>query len=285
MTRSGTVVVTDSAAALPSALQSKYEIVVIPLMLEIDGSVFTEGVNISPPRVVAALLAGARVRVLEPPSGEIGRIYRRLAADGVERVVSVHVSGAIHSIVEYAREAAGHANIPVDVVDTRSVGMGEGFAVLAAGAQVLAGHGAGAASAAAKATAASSRVLMTVETLEYAHRDGQVPAAIRAVADTLRMRPMLEVKDGLILRTGGTRNTEPARQEVRRRMEEYVATLERPVVSIALVGGGALEAGLGIRTLGPMIEGSPGASLSAHAGPGTYIVSAANMPADAPIEL
>jgi DegV family protein with EDD domain len=284
MPRSGTVVVTDSAAALPSALQSRYEIVVIPLMLEIDGAVFTEGVNISPPRVVAALLGGARVRVLEPPSGEIGRIYRGLAADGADHIVSVHVSGAIHSIVEYAREAAGHTSIPVDVIDTRTIGMGLGFAVLAAGAQVLAGHGSEAASTAAKATATSSRVLMTVETLEYAHRDGQVPGAIRAISDTLRMRPMLELKDGMIVRTGGTRNTEPARQEVKRRIEEYVATLARPVVCVALVGGSALEAGLGISTPGPMIEASPGATLSAHAGPGTYIVAAANMPADAPIE-
>ena len=285
MPRSGTVVVTDSAAALPSVLQSKYDIIVIPLMLEIDGSVYTEGVNISPPKVVAALLGGARVRVLEPPSGEIGRIYRRLAADGADHIVSVHVSGAIHSIVGYAREAAGHAPIPVEVVDTRTIGMGLGFAALAAGAQVAAGHGPEAASAAARATAASSRVLMTVETLEYAHRDGQVPGAIRAISDTLRMRPMLELKDGSIVRTGGTRNTEPARLEVKRRMEEYVATLARPVVSVALVGGAALEAGLGISTPGPMIESSPGASLSAHAGPGTYIVAAANMPADAPIEL
>ena len=285
MPRSGTVVITDSAAALPSALQSKYDIIVIPLMLEIDGAAFTEGVNISPPRVVAALLGGARVRVLEPPSGEIGRIYRRLAADGADHIVSVHVSGAIHAIVDHAREAAGHAPIPVDVIDTRTIGMGLGFAALAAGAQTLAGHRPEAASAAARATAASSKVLMTVETLEYAHRDGQVPGAIRAISDTLHMRPMLELKDGLIVRTGGTRNTEPARQEVKRRMEEYVATLPRPVVSIALVGGSALEAGLGIRTPGPMIEASPGASLSAHAGPGTYIVAAANMPADEPIEL
>ncbi len=285
MPRSGIVVVTDSAAALPSSLQSKYNIVVIPLLLEIDGSVFTEGVNISPPRVVAALLAGSRVRVLEPPSGEIGRIYRQLTADGADHVVSVHVSGAIHSVVDYAREAAGYSSVPVDVVDTRTIGMGLGFAVLAAGAQVIAGHDANAASAAAKATATSSRVMMTVETLEYAHRDGQVPGAVRAVADAFRVRPLLELKDGAIVRTGGARNTEPARQEVKRRMEEYVATLARPVVSIALVGGSALEAGLGITTHGPMIEGSPGASLSAHAGPGTYLVAAADMPADAPGEI
>jgi DegV family protein with EDD domain len=285
MPRSGVVVVTDSAAALPSTLQSRYNVVVIPLMLEIDGSVYTEGVNISPPRVVAALLAGSRVRVLEPPAGEIGRIYRQLAGEGADHIVSVHVSGAIHSIVEYAREAAGYAPIPVDVIDTRTIGMGQGFAVVAAGAQVVAGHGADAASTAAKATATSSRVLMTVETLEYAHRDGQVPGAIRAVADTLHVRPMLELKDGSIVRTGGTRNTEPARREVKRRMEAYVATLARPVVSVALVGGSAVESGLGIITPGPMIEASPGASLSAHAGPGTYLVAAADMPADAPGEI
>jgi DegV family protein with EDD domain len=285
MTRPGVVVVTDSAAALPSPLQAKYDIVVIPLLLEIDGAIFTEGVNISPPRVVAALLGGARVRVLEPPAGEVGRIYRLLASDGAEHIVSVHVSGSIHSLVAHAREAAGFAPIPVTVVDTRSVGMGEGFAVLAAAASARAGRGPTAAAAAAEETARSSKVLMTVETLEYAHRDGQLPGAIRAVADTLRVRPLLEVKDGVIARIGGMRNTEPARDEVKRRMEAYVATLERPVVSIALVGGSAIESGLAISTPGPMIEASPGASLSAHAGPGTYIVSAANLPGGVPVEL
>lgn len=284
MSRSGIVIVTDSAAALPSTLQSKYNIVVIPLMLEIDGSVFTEGVNISPPRVVAALLAGSRVRALEPPAGEIGRIYRQLASEGAEHIISVHVSSEIHSVVDYAREAAGFSAVPVDVIDTRTISMGQGFAALAAGAQVVAEHDAGAAAEAARATAASSTVLMTVETLEYAHRDSRVPGAVRAVADTLHMRPLLELKDGKITRVGGARNTEPARQEVKLRIEKYVATLARPVVAVALVGGSALEAGLGITTHGPMMEVSPGASLSAHAGPGTYVVAAADMPADAPGE-
>lgn len=285
MPRSGVVVVTDSAAALPSTLQSKYGVVVIPLLLEISGSIYTEGVNISPPRVVSALLSGHRIRVLEPPAGEIGRIYRQLAAEGADHIVSIHVSGKIHAVVDHAREAAADSRIPVDVIDSRTICMGLGFAVVAAGAQIAAGHGAEAAAAAARSTAASSRVLMTVETLEYAHRDGQVPGAIRAVADTLHVRPLLELKDGSIVRTGGARNTEPARQEVKRRMEAYVATLARPVVSVALVGGSALESGLGITTSGPMIEASPGASLSAHAGPGTYLVAAADMPADAPAEI
>jgi hypothetical protein len=189
--------------------------------------------------VVAALLAGARVRVLEPPAGEVGRIYRLLASDGAEHIVSVHVSGSIHSLVAHAREAAAHASIPVSVVDTRSVGMGEGFAALAAAA------------------------------------GGSGP----------RGRCRRCRGDGAIVRTGGMRNTAPARDEVKRRMEAYVATLARPVVSVALGGGSAIESGLGISTPSPMIVASPGASLSAHAGPGTYIVSAANLPAGVPVGL
>ncbi len=285
MTRPSVVVVTDSASALPVALQNKYDVVVVPLLLEIDGEVFTEGVNISPPRVVAALLAGSRVKVLEPPAAEFARTYRWLAQEGARHIVSVHVSGAIQGVVAHATEAATHASIPVTVVDTRTIGMAEGFSALAAAAQAAADHGATRAAEAAASTARSSRVLMTVETLEYAHRDGQLPGAVRAVADTLRVRPLLEVKDGKIVRTGGQRNTEPARLEVKRRMEEYVATLARPVVAVSLVGGSACELGLGITTSGPMLENSPGASLSAHSGPGTYVVVAADMPADAPSEM
>ncbi len=282
MTNGRVAVITDSAAAVPSTLQSKYGITVIPLHLTIGDEVYTEGVNISPPKVVAALLNKSTVKILEPPASEFARVYRELAASGAHHIVAVHTSGKMQKIVAHATEAAGMSPIPVTIIDTETVSMATGFAVLAAAARALDDEPADRVAEAARTTAASSRVFMTVETMEYVHRDGQVPNAVRAVADTLRVRPILTIKDGVMARSGGARNTKPAREEVRRHIEDCIANFTRPAVSVALVGGSAMENGLGIATSGIMIEASPGASLSAHTGPGTYVVCAANLPADFP---
>ena len=273
-------VVTDSAAALPSPLQAKYGITVVPLGLKIDGEFFSEGVNVSPPRVVAALMNKAKVAIIEPSAEAFARTYRGLAAEGVTHVVSVHVSGAMQEVVARATEGASQSPVPVTVIDTRTLSMATGFCALAAASRAANnGDPAGVADA-ARSTAASSRVILTVETLEYAHRDGQVPGAVRALADTLHVRPILEVKDGLLKRAGGARNTGPAREEVRRLMEQYAATLSHPAVSVALVGGNATESGLAVTTSGISMETSPGATLTAHSGPGTYVVCAVDMPPD-----
>ncbi len=278
-------VVTDSATALPSSVQAKYDVRVIPLHLTIDDEVFSEGVNISPPKVVGALLDKKVVTIFDPPAAEFARVYRDLAHAGVRHIVSIHVSSKMQKVVAHALEAAAQSPVPVTVIDSQSVSMGTGFAVMAAAARAAEDESPERVAEAARTTAASSRVMMTVETMEYVHRDGQVPGAIRAVADTLHVRPILTIKDGAIARAGGARNTKPARDEVRRTIEAYIATLARPAVSVALAGGSAIEAGLGVATGGMMIETSPGASLTAHTGPGTYVVCAANLPPDFPDSL
>jgi len=275
-------IVTDSATALPASVQSKFGVTVIPLHLSIDDEVFSEGVNISPPKVVSALLDKKVVKIFEPPAAEFARAYRDLAQAGVQHIVSIHVSSKMQKVVAHATEAAAQSPVPVTVIDSGSVSMGTGFAVMAAAARAAEDESPERVAEAARTTATSSRVMMTVETMEYVHRDGQVPGAVRAFADTMHVRPLLTIKDGVIARAGGARNTTPARNEVRRQIEDYISTLPNPAVSVALAGGSAVEAGLGVTTAGLMIEASPGASLTAHTGPGTYVVCAANLPADFP---
>lgn len=284
MTRQPVAVVTDSASAIPYSLLNEYGIRVIPLHLAIDQELFSEGVNISPPRVVAALLAGSRVRTFEPPAAEFSRIYRACADAGTREVVSIHASGKILKVIEAARDAAESSPIPVTVVDSTTIALAQGWIVLAAAAVAHSGGNAEAVADAARRTAETSRLVFTVDTMEYLHRDGRVPAVIKALSNTLHMRPILAIKDGDIALVDRVRHTEAAREQVRSMMREYAATLARPAVAVALIGGSALENGLGVETTGLMIEESPGASLTAHAGPGTYVVAAADMPQEFVLE-
>jgi DegV family protein with EDD domain len=271
-------VVTDSASAIPYGLQAKYDIHIVPMHIAIDEEIFTEGVNISPPRVVAALLLGSKVRTFEPPVSEFSRVYQACAQEGFQEVVSIHVSSKIHKVSTHAEEAARTTGIPVTVVDSGTVTMAEGWVVLAAAAVAKSGGDRDAVVQAAREAMLTSRLLFTVETLDYVHRDGRVSGPIRTISNVTHMRPLLTTKDGDIALSGRERQTGPAREKVRAIMQDYAKTLARPAVSVALVGASALEAGLGIETSGLMIEDSPGASLTAHAGPGTYTVAVADMP-------
>ena len=271
-------IVTDSASAIPRSLQDRYGIHVVPMHISIDEEIFTEGVNISPPRVVSALLAGARVRTFEPPVSEIARVYQTCKKAGFQEIVSIHASSKIHKVFSHAQEAAKKTGIPVTVIDSGTITMAEGWVVLAAAAIALSGGDAEAVAKSAQKAIETSRLLFTVDTLDYVHRDGQVSGVIRRLGNATNMRPILTIKNGAIVLTGRTRQTRPARERVQATMQDYAHTLARPAIALALVGGSALEEGLSLDSPGFQIEDSPGASLTAHAGPGTYAVAIADMP-------
>ena len=277
-------IVTDSAAALPHSLQGKYQIGVVPLRLAIDGRTYSEGVNISAPRVVAELMGGKRITVEEPPVEELVNTYRALADQGAHQVLSIHVSSKVHGVVEKAREAAKISPIPVQVIDTQTVAHQQGFIVLAAAATSFQGGNAAAAEFAARNTQEHSTIVFTVDTMDYLHRDGRVPTPIKMISNATKTRPVITFADGdhkLLARVKGTAK---AREYVRTYISDYVSEIVRPAVAVALVGGSAADEGLNVVTDGPHYEESPGASLAAHTGPGTYAVSAASMPAEFMIE-
>ncbi|WP_250446019.1 DegV family protein, partial [Actinotalea sp. C106] len=126
------VVVTDSTASLPALALETADVVVVPLHVVVDGTPYLEGVDLSPSSLVEALRRGATVTTSQPGPDAFSRVYARAAARGAREIISVHLSGALSGTVTSAELAAQTAGVPVTVVDSRTVGMGLGFAALAA---------------------------------------------------------------------------------------------------------------------------------------------------------
>lgn len=134
------VVVTDSTACLPPAVAERAGVIVVPLDVVVDGTRHVEGVDLTPAELLEAVTRGARVTTSQPPPAAFAEAYARAAALGAREVVSVHLSGDLSGTVRAAQLAATAAPLPVHVVDSRTVGMALGFAVLAA-ARVAQGAG------------------------------------------------------------------------------------------------------------------------------------------------
>ncbi len=229
-------VVTDSTASVPAALLDAADITVVPLQVVIDGVPHREGVDLCPSALADAMRAGATVSTSQPGPDAFARVYARLAARGAREIVSVHLSSELSGTVTSAQIAAQTCGVPVHVVDSRTVGMGLGFAVLAAaraGAQTDASGGSGdAAARAALRCAASSEVLFAVDTLDHLRRGGRLGPVAAAVGAVLGLRPVLGVRDGRIEVVEKVRTSVRARERV---IDASVEAVRRRSTAVAAV--------------------------------------------------
>lgn len=191
-------VVTDSTASLDPVDAEREGITVVPLKLVIGASTFTEGVDATSDDVASALKDFVPVSTSRPNPEEFGAVYERLADEGFDAVVSVHLSAEISGTFDSAQLAAREASIPVMCVDSRQVGIATGFAAGRAASVVREGGDEAAAVAAALAAGESSTVLMYVDTLEYLRRGGRVGAAAALIGSALAVKPLLTLRDGLV---------------------------------------------------------------------------------------
>nr|WP_235500017.1 DegV family protein [Aeromicrobium sp. Leaf289] len=191
-------VVTDSTASLDPVDAEREGITVVPLKLVIGASTFTEGVDATSDDVASALKEFVPVSTSRPTPDEFGAVYERLAAEGFDAVVSVHLSAEISGTFDSAQLAAREATIPVMCVDSRQVGIATGFAAGRAARVVREGGDEAAAVGAALAAGESSTVLMYVDTLEYLRRGGRVGAAAALIGSALAVKPLLTLRDGMV---------------------------------------------------------------------------------------
>jgi DegV family protein with EDD domain len=93
---------------------------------------------------------------------------------------------------------ARDAPIPVRVVDSRSLGMGLGFAVVTAAELAATGASRDEVAAAAEKRVAAATAVFYVDTLEYLRRGGRIGAAAAFLGSALAIKPLLHLVDGHI---------------------------------------------------------------------------------------
>jgi DegV family protein with EDD domain len=193
------VIVTDSTASLPDDVAAARGIVVVPLQVVIGATVYDEGTEGATPELVAGALKEFRpVSTSRPAPAALLEIYEKLAADGAESIVSIHLSGEMSGTIESAQLAARDATIPVTVVDSRQVGVATGYAALAAADVLDAGGSPEDAAAVARERAAACTALFYVDTLEYLRRGGRIGAAAALLGGALAVKPLLTITDGTV---------------------------------------------------------------------------------------
>ncbi len=274
--------VTDSTASLSPETVAERGITVVPLQVVIGAAAYDEGVEggVTPQMLADALREWTPVSTSRPNPEAMLEVYEGLAAGGVTEIVSIHLSAELSGTFESAQLAAGRSPVPVTCVDSHQVGIGTGFAVLAAAEALADGAGAAAAAEAARARGAATTSLFYVDTLEYLRRGGRMGAAAALVGSALAVKPILRVKDG---RVGPFERVRTSTKALTRLEELAVEAADQQQVDIAVAHlaspdrAAQLAARLQERLTGQLdgrlVEvGEIGAVLGAHVGPGMVAV-------------
>lgn len=194
-------VVTDSTAYLPPDLAERYAVRVVPLHVSVGAVGGTEGVDVLPADVARALQGRrAAVTTSRPSPGDLEAAYRSALDGGARAVLSVHLARELSGTYDSAVLAAGELpDGAVEVLDSRSAGMGLGFPVLAAAEAAADGAGLDAVRTVAEHTVASTTTLFCPDTLEHLRRGGRIGAAAALFGTALSVKPILHLVDGRVV--------------------------------------------------------------------------------------
>jgi len=191
-------VVTDSTACLPGSVVAEHGIIVVPLQVVIGGASYDEGSQATAASVAEALRRYTPVSTSRPSPAAFLDAYDRAVAAGCDAVLSIHLSADMSGTYDSAILAAREAPVPVRVIDSRSLGMGLGYAVLSAIEAVGSGAGLDEAAVVAEKRAAASTIVFYVDTLEHLRRGGRIGAAAAFLGSALSVKPLLHLVDGHI---------------------------------------------------------------------------------------
>jgi DegV family protein with EDD domain len=269
--------VTDSTSSLDPADAARADVSIIPLQVVIDDLSRPES-DVRPREVAGALRAGRRVSTSRPTPDVIGHTYAELEAAGYDAIVSVHLSSKISGTCGAAQVAAASVHIPIIVVDSMTLAMAVGFAVLAGAEVARAGAAPAEVVAQVRRRAAAATTYFYVDSLEYLRRGGRIGTAAAMLGSALAVKPLLTVTEGEI------RPYERVRTESKAltRLEE----LSLDALARAAARNGAVDVAVhhldnpdGARRLVERLRGQvPGGSvvisevsavLGVHVGPGT----------------
>ncbi|MEV4295812.1 DegV family protein [Microbispora rosea] len=191
-------VVTDSTAYLGAEATGRWNITVVPVQVILGDREIDDATPFDAGLLAHALKDRSPILTSRPAPERFAEAYRRAAANGAAAIVSVHLSGALSGTADSARLAAREAPVPVEVVDSGSIAMGLGFAVLAAAGTAVEGAPAAEVADVARRRAAAASTFFYVETLDYLRHGGRIGRVAGLLGSALSIKPLLRMADGEI---------------------------------------------------------------------------------------
>jgi DegV family protein with EDD domain len=228
-------IVADSAANLPEDMARELGIEVVPMYLKFGDEVYRDGRDLTPADFYERLVRdGVAATTSTPSPGDYLEAFERT---GRKEIVCVTVASSMSSSNQQAHLAAERFEGDVEVVDSTSAAMAEGFVALEAARAAARSDSLSEIVARAAEIARSARLYATVDSFEYLRKSGRVTKLQAYAATVLDIKPVFAFKDGEAVPVSRSRTK---RKALARIVEVAVAEMAAGPVHLAALHAAAL---------------------------------------------
>jgi DegV family protein with EDD domain len=272
-------VLTDSTVGLPETILNNLNIETVAYYIHRGQDILRDLITIQRDEFVQWMMTARFAPTTACPSPvDYLNAYEKLAAQGADEIISIHMSSKISGAYQSAMVAQSmlgerHPGLLVEVVDTRNAAMCQGWMVMEAARAALAGLSLGQILALVKKMIPISHMIQTADTLKYLHLGGRIGKAQSLLGSMLNIKPLIGLEDGEIVPLGRAHSRSQAYKQM---ADMVVAAIGRGKVRIAYVHVGAQHEVEKVKELveskvdvveSLISELTP--ALAVHSGPGT----------------
>jgi DegV family protein with EDD domain len=206
------MIVTDSTCNLPASRLENLPITVVPLHIIFNTmDIYLDGVNITPQEFYTKLKDNKpTVSTSQPTPAALAQRYAQLVEEGYD-ILSIHISSKLSGTINSAEQARKTIhNGTIELVDSQLASLPLGYVALQAARAAAQGASLADCKRIAEETAKHSSAVFIVDTLEYLHRGGRIGGASAFFGTALNIKPVLELRNGLIDAAGRVRTLNKA---------------------------------------------------------------------------
>lgn len=187
----GFAIVVDSTFDMTAEEYRGLGITMVPLNITVGGSEFKDQVDISSEEFYQRMNEAEELpKTAQPSPYDFVQEYKRLAEEGADGIISLHIAGVLSGTVESARLAAVDAPVDVRVIDTAAASAQAGLIVQKACALRDAGASLDEAEEALNGFIPKSQFMVACDTLENLLKGGRLSADQVKNANVLNIKPI-----------------------------------------------------------------------------------------------
>lgn len=269
-------VVTDSACDLSDRLAETLRIEIVPLSIRFGDEELVDREQLTPEQFWDRLRSSPVLPETSAPSaGQFEARFRHVIERGATGIICINLSSRLSATMQAAQLAANAVRdqCPIVVIDSRTVSMGLGALCLTAARRAADGAKLEEIVEDVLSRRDRTRLFGALDTLEYLKKGGRIGNARALLGSVLSIKPIVEVREGLVEEAGKVRTRSKALALLADR-----ARAEK-VDSLAVLHGQADDVDDLLDRLGEffprdeIVTGLVGPVIGTHAGPGVIGVA------------
>ena len=274
-----TQILVDSTADIPPERARELGITVVPLTVLFGDDSFLDGVELDGPAFYQRLVSSQQVPTTSTPSpGLFEEAYRNMIASGATAILALHIGSGLSGTFSASQAAAeavtASTQVPITVLDSRSVSGGCGLPAEIVAAEAREGASLEQVKVHAESLIARVRLVAVLDTLEYLKRGGRIGGAQAMLGTLLSVKPLLEVRDSQVVPLERVRTRSKALERIGQIISELGPLEALGIAQSDTSIGQELQKVARTFWSGPIEMFSLGPVVGTHAGPGAGAIIA-----------